>query len=152
MKFSEVTEHYINLAVQERIKRWQVTLDAVMSKRAEQGKFFPEVPADISNEYLASLRAKQMDRLVDDAQRAHKYKATHWLHAAIWAHCYEEVIKKGPSGSAKLWSIKQALRGDAGSRKARDQVLREVAKRYRVVDHAFSATVRRKDGTISRIQ
>lgn len=142
MKFTEVTEQYINLAVQERIKRWQVTAESALKAREAKHRGFVHKDQAVTVD----------DRLIDDAQRAHKYKATHWLHAAIWAHCYEEVIKKGPSGSDKLWSITQALRGDAGTRKARDQVLREVAKRYRVVDHAFSATVRRKDGTISRIQ
>jgi hypothetical protein len=147
-KFSDATEQYINFAVKERILRWQMTLEMVTSELMGKGKkIVPDEAAALQGPDRARFIDKWWNQRVDDAQRAHKYKATHWVHSAIWSHCYQECPKTGG-----FWSITQALRGDAGTRKPRDQVLRELARRYRVVDHAFSATIRRKNGTIVRIQ
>lgn len=147
MKFEPAVEQYLDWAVQERVKRWQATLLQAVAAGKELP---PAVPDALDNEHQVTLRDAKIERIIEDLRRSHKYKATYWVHRALWTYCYAEVIKK-ESVSSGYWCLQDVLRGDRGTRKARDTVLRELGKRYKVVDKAFHAKVWRFGGQMELI-
>lgn len=124
---SEYTEHCLNMAVRARIERWKVDNFVAVNSLMAAGKPLQQWP-------------EEQTRL----QRAHKYQASEWLRRAIYSfadqdpgmlpavrpHRYQRMLKK--SKSTKLF-------------------IKEIQRRYAVVDRAYAATVVRNNGSLSRV-
>lgn len=129
-KFDFSIEHYINKAVRCRIKRWMYTWFEASTEHKVYGE--------------------EADRLVTNTRRAFKYEATHYLNLAMWNYFQSQQPQqaqewRGRWGTSTAWM--NYFRVDADGR----EFMREVQRRYRVVDNALGANVIRKNGIIKAV-
>jgi hypothetical protein len=126
---SGMTEHYLNQAVQERIKRWQVNLYSPILVRSTKNP--------------SETRAQALERV----RRAYKYRGSVYLAQAIWNFVHQNV---NDLAGMRPRSLKGhvAMKKKAGDVK---RFMKEVQRRYEVVDRAYGATIQRKGGRLDRV-
>jgi hypothetical protein len=166
---SEATENYLNMALKERVLRW-VTLN-------EQQRFPEKVKSELecrlikylvvvqnnpghNDRHLAGLIRRIKDEKIKqgvwfetgnkiqlERSRAHKYRGSVYLSMAISSF-------KNQQFSNMPGLQPRSLKGNVRMKtKARDLKLfmKEVQRRYEVIDRMYSATVRRKSGRVDQV-
>lgn len=88
-----------------------------------------EVPGENSEQRARRLKTQ---RTLEAARRVWKYKSSAALRAALW--------------NAEQWIGKIEPKPD--TRKLRKRIMKEISRRYEVVDRACGATVTRKNGNV----
>lgn len=132
---SDSAEQYLNMALKERVKRWTVT---TLPSEVVVAAGMTSTPETRERLRLDLHRAKE---------RGYKYAGSHYLRQAIW--CFKHQRVQDMDGMQPR-SLKGHLRM---KKKAGDlkRFMKEVQRRYEIIDRAYNATIVRKGGRIDRV-
>lgn len=168
---SDMTEHYLNKAVEERVLRWTALrhnwtsestktqnedqlLQYVQRFRNGQGpghedKTFQDLLRRIAQEKSGnSLEpgAKYTKAQLIKSQ-AHRYRGTYYLRLAIHHFQHQNVQDMQGMQPRSLYGHRRMLK-KAGDVK---RFMKEIQRRYEVVDRTYFAVVTRKNGRLDRV-
>jgi hypothetical protein len=159
---SDIAEHYLNNAVKERALRWQALqtnwrphftktesehrlLDYLVHTQNNPGHNDSMVTGLVKRiKQQAVLTVNERQAL---ESRAHKYRGSYWLRQAIWAFKNQRV-ENMPGTQPRSLKGHLRMKKKAGDLK---RFMKEVQRRYEVVDRAHNAFVVRKGGRIDRV-
>lgn len=132
---SDLAEHYLNQALKERIKRWTViTLPS-------------EVVTAAGMTSTPETRERLRLELHRSKERAHKYMCSAYLRQAIWAF-HNQRVQDMDGMQPRSLKGHMRMKKKAGDLK---RFMKEVQRRYEIIDRAFNATIVRKGGRIDRV-
>lgn len=158
---SDSAEHYLNLALRERVMRWtgkplaeermlqhlrffgQTTLRTGLPQGPGKGdKVFERGLLELAGPLCFRDTAEFARR-----QQGHKYRGTHYLRCAI-NEFKRQKVQDLPGMCPRSLKGHLAMKKKAGDIK---RFMKEVQKRYEVIDRMYGATIRRKNGRLDRV-